>query len=1292
MANAASTIEIELEIRDAINRLGRLERELTKSSQSFDRAAQATRKFEGAINKAKAGLVAFFAAISVQKLAQLSDAMTQFENRVKLATNSLVQQLAVQQQLFLVAQKTALPLEDVGQLYSRLRIAAEQLGASQRDLINLTETVGLALKASGTSAASAQGALLQLGQALNSPRVQAEEFNSLIDGMPNLLREVEKQLGLTAGGLKKFVTDGQLSNKKFFDAILASQKALTQQANSSASTIEQANQRVANSFTSLIGAIDDKLGASKFFTGFIDGLASGIDKLSNFLGLTTRATGGSGANLDQVIRGAAPSGSQYAFPTIGPERVTAAIGGFPNYIQEINSLEEIKELEDAILETRGEQVKAIAEAVNSNTKTVEILGAQNVPLKEAVGFLNLENKLLESNIQKRKIELQQNKENLTYLEQATNYLKEQFGLTDRTAGAIVSGVSGAGPNASRAANIAQSKSLDEAAAKLILSNEKVAAAIDKSFEILFDTIDPLIDILGDLISAINRLIGALIENATNAAEGLLDTVGLGPNGYIFGGGLARDLEAAFSSSRPGGPTNQQKAFAQADSIFENIADTPSTRDQLQPKIDKLADLIPDLGLTEVINRITQNTEQAVASLEAVQIINFKTLAAASSAPYLMNQIGKEIKKVNQKIAETEEKSKIVIQGLIEAYIQEPLNALDDLTQSAEDQIAAIEFQKLSAEEQIQFRYDEAIATIEQQRALADLINDEELRSQLLDSVNRATQAQNDLLEKQQEELQKLNEEREREAALLLQQQGQAQVDKLLSDLEKTFDNIIELVQDLRDQAESLVFSQYSTASASDRFTSATTQYQELLAAALDPEATEENVKEFQAFVDTYLKSAQDVFKSSSRYQNIFNSVLADIEEVAEFVQATMPQSEIDKVREQLTDVAEEFGLGVEEVIEGLDRLVLALTFRALVVDVPVQTVIDEANSDLVVEAVVTAIEDQNLSDTEIVSIVTAVQSHLSDTDIEAIVTAVAASNSDTNIEAVVSATASNTPIIQAVVDAIAANIPVIQAQIDVDINTDSITLAVENLGSTLQSAVTALVIDMNQSAAAVEGETLSTLAALGQGGNVVTSGLYKSDNPTVYYYDGNAGVTTYADSSLSDRENRNLSVSDLAATYLASGLIERNYYVFTDYGTQTEISGFDELEAAKRYSFGRLSSGFDVQKIGFRRGGIVDPLDTIPAMLSPGEYILSPETVRRYGVSNLNRLNSGDSAAINATSDPEVKRLLAELIVAVRENDTEVNVYTDMQGQTKASIEEFRSELRERTRRQGDKFLPARYI
>jgi hypothetical protein len=170
-----------------------------------------------------------------------------------------------------------------------------------------------------------------------------------------------------------------------------------------------------------------------------------------------------------------------------------------------------------------------------------------------------------------------------------------------------------------------------------------------------------------------------------------------------------------------------------------------------------------------------------------------------------------------------------------------------------------------------------------------------------------------------------------------------------------------------------------------------------------------------------------------------------------------------------------------------------------------------------------------------------------------------------------------------------------------------------------------------------------------------------------------------------------------------TSFISKPYFVLrqalSGSGFQPYLYAFDQLADAQNYydlqqyqpgdyAFGK----YNLVKYGFRRGGLVDPMDTIPAMLSPGEYILSPETVRRYGVSNLNRLNSGDTAALNATSDPEVKRLLAELIVAVRENDTEVNVYTDMAGQTKAGIEEFRSELRERTRRQGDQYIPARYI
>jgi hypothetical protein len=224
------------------------------------------------------------------------------------------------------------------------------------------------------------------------------------------------------------------------------------------------------------------------------------------------------------------------------------------------------------------------------------------------------------------------------------------------------------------------------------------------------------------------------------------------------------------------------------------------------------------------------------------------------------------------------------------------------------------------------------------------------------------------------------------------------------------------------------------------------------------------------------------------------------------------------------------------------------------------------------------------------------------------------------------------------------------------------------------------------------GETLTGQAAIG--------GLITNMNNNVQYNAGLAPGYQITEELTPDQQFASI-YNKLPQT--APYLLNRPYYVLLSAGNtiftnQPKLAAFDEIEEARSfYNYMSTTSGqygwdAPVFKYGFRRGGLVDPMDTVPAMLSPGEYILSPETVRRYGVSNLNRLNSGDSAAINATSDPEVKRLLAELIVAVRENDTEVNVYADMKGQTKASIEEFRSELRERTRRQGDKFLPARYI
>jgi tape measure domain-containing protein len=1290
MANAASTIEIELEIRQAINRLDRLQRELTESTQSFNKAAQATRKFEGAINKAKAGLVAFFAAISIQKLAQLSDAMTQFENRVKLATNSLVQQVAVQQQLFQVAQKTALPLQDVSQLYSRLRIAAEQLGASQRDLINLTETVGLALLASGTSAASAQGALLQLGQALNSPRVQAEEFNSLIDGMPNLLREVEKQLGLTAGGLKKFVTDGQLSNKKFFDAILASQKALTEQAKSSASTIEQANQRVANSFTSLIGTIDDKLGASAFFTGFIDSLATGIDKLSNFLGLTTQATGpgGESANLDEVIK------EQTGLIT----DLEASFKGLSVYATtQIMAISEAFEDPNLTIEEYTKKVEAF---VKSYTEFYDKVESGELPGFPALQFdpETQEQLFLSAEQASREFELifkfiaqgfkafenlnGEAEKYLTYLERITNALSEQLRLLElseenatRTAGAIVSGVSGAGANASRASNIAQSKSFEEATAKLILSNEKVAAAIDKSFELLFDVLDPFIDVLGDLISAINKLIGALLDSVDNAISDLGNQINL------FNGTFTRGInQLAFDLSGGGlGLNTYNQEFnttAQNDAMqlafFQSLA-TLGSGFNFAPEIKVLDGQIvytPGLQVTSEIlsdflsTAMTNGIDQARADI----LSDFAQFSYDVRTSADISDSAKQTMLANAEIAKG-----IILDQLNTAYFVEVSEQVQKevggVSEGLKSQIDLINFSNLTAEEQIEFRYRETQALLLQQKITAATIKTDEERLKALNAIQNAERLALTLMNKQKEELQKLNEERERELNLQNQNNLLSALIDVFKDFEKGLRDISEIIDGLNTQINDLLFSDFNLAPASDSLQMATETYGDLFAAALDPEATEEDVKAFQGFVDTYLRGARDVFKSSTAYRQIFDQVLVDLQKIGLAYGQSAPVNLIENIKDELESLETEFGTSLTTLIQELDRLG-------------------------------TVFANQSYAYSGVISV-----------DLGTIDTTFDSSDFNKAIDSL------NVNIANGITSLIHT--------LDTTFDSSDFNKAIDSLNVNIANGITSLIHTLDASKTAIDdfnatgsvspvnpvptestdlvglygtGSTYSTLS----GFNPLQSNITGASGGSIELIsksaihsaaDANELIQTIVTAQISKYGNAENVIADAAYAAVSGGLatstgrIENTTIV---YGAQNQSDLQRLIKSILDNTDLKLVGSYNLP--GFRYGGFVDPLDTIPAMLSAGEYILSPETVRRYGVSNLNRLNAGDSAAINATSDPEVKRLLAELIVAVRENDTEVNVYTDMEGQTKASIEEFRSELRERTRRQGDKFLPARYI
>ena len=90
--------------------------------------------------------------------------------------------------------------ESFAQLYGRLR----PLGLTLQEVNTVYEGFNTAAIISGTTASEARGALLQLAQALGSGVLRGQEFNSVAEQTPAIVRAIGEEMNVPIGQLKEF--------------------------------------------------------------------------------------------------------------------------------------------------------------------------------------------------------------------------------------------------------------------------------------------------------------------------------------------------------------------------------------------------------------------------------------------------------------------------------------------------------------------------------------------------------------------------------------------------------------------------------------------------------------------------------------------------------------------------------------------------------------------------------------------------------------------------------------------------------------------------------------------------------------------------------------------------------------------------------------------------------------------------------------------------------------------------------------------------------------------------------
>jgi len=331
--------------------LKRLEGDVSSSTRRVEQSFGALSKrvsstFDGIGRSARGAFAGILAGFSLREAQTLLDSATRIQNALKVVGLEGEELARVYDRLFASAQKNAAPFETLVTLYTRLSLAQRDLGVTNDEIIGFTDKVALALRVQGTTAEEARGALIQLTQALGGGIVRAEEFNSIVEGAPTILRATAaglKEAGGSVAALRKLVIEGKVSSEAFFRAFEAGSVVLEDKVAGAELTLSQSFARLQNVMIDTATRFNDQTDASGLLARAIDNnLIPAIQELGDILAGVTGGPLGDFYNqigniIDRVVQLSADLGAMTGLdaiggnPYIGPgriqDRIDAAFAG-----------------------------------------------------------------------------------------------------------------------------------------------------------------------------------------------------------------------------------------------------------------------------------------------------------------------------------------------------------------------------------------------------------------------------------------------------------------------------------------------------------------------------------------------------------------------------------------------------------------------------------------------------------------------------------------------------------------------------------------------------------------------------------------------------------------------------------------------------------------------------------------------------------------------------------------------------------------------------------------------------
>lgn len=261
----------------------------TKSTTALGAGTSTTTKATNALSNslkvATTAVVAFITARAAGELKAYADDFINIENALKQVTSSTRELNSVTAEVFAIANRTRSSVGGTATLFQRLTIATDELGVSQQELGRITETINKAFIVSGATTAEAAGATRQLAQGLAAGALRGDEFNSVAEQAPIIMRAIAKETGLTIGKLREFAAEGGITAEIVINALEDLADEVDDRFVKSIATFEQKLNLASNALIAAAGRSDDLQAAVGSAGDIVVGAAEATGFLLENLGL-----------------------------------------------------------------------------------------------------------------------------------------------------------------------------------------------------------------------------------------------------------------------------------------------------------------------------------------------------------------------------------------------------------------------------------------------------------------------------------------------------------------------------------------------------------------------------------------------------------------------------------------------------------------------------------------------------------------------------------------------------------------------------------------------------------------------------------------------------------------------------------------------------------------------------------------------------------------------------------------------------------------------------------------------